>query len=81
MFGDNVVVCDWFDHLDVEFLFSVCESWLEDYEEIGSVFIFEGDSLCEGRHFARSQVDPGLDLTSPVTEGEHIGVVLPPKVF
>lgn len=77
----GVVVVDLLDHLDVKLFLPLRKLGLKDHEEIVSILILEGDPLCEGRHLARGQVDPAFDLSGPVGEEEHVGVVFSPEVF
>lgn len=75
VFWDNVVVCDRFDHLDVEFLFSISESGLEHNKVVIVNVCLKVDSLGEGWHFASGQVDSALYFTGTIAELEHVGVV------
>ncbi len=81
MFANTIEVLNFSDHLYVKFFFSVGKSWFEYDKEIVSVFIFEWNSLCERRHFSRSEINPGLNLSSSITEREHIRIIFPPKAF
>lgn len=75
VFWDNVVVCDRFDHLDVEFLFSIGESGLEHNKVVIVNVCLKVDSLGEGWHLASSQVDSALNFTGTIAELEHVWVV------
>ena len=81
MFGYHVEFVYRTDHLDVELSFSLGELGFEDYKEIVSVFVFEGDAFCEGGHFAWGEVDSAFDFSGAIAEEEHVAVVLFPEVF
>lgn len=76
MFRNHVVIGDRSDHLNVEFLLSISESWFE-YDKIIRVEIcLEIESLCKRRHFSSSEIDSSLYFTSTIAKFEHIGVIL-----
>ena len=81
MLSYHVVVCHLTNHLNVVLLLSLRKFRLQNHEKVSTVLVLVHRSLCKGRHLARCEVDPPLDIASPVIEEEHVGVVLSSEVF
>ena len=75
MLCDKVVIANWPDHLNVELLLSISESWLEDNKVVAVEIGFKVDSFSECGHFSSSEIDSALNFSGTIAEFEHVGVV------
>lgn len=81
MFGNLVVIGDWTNHLDVEFLLIISESGFKNDEVVAVEIGFKVHSFGKGGHFSTCEVDSSLYFSGAIAELEHVGVVFPVAVF
>ena len=81
MLWNHIHVCNWSDHLNVEFFLIVCKSGFEDHKIVTVQIGLEVDPFSEGRHFSSSEIDSALDFPCIIREFEHVRVALTTAIF